>query len=76
MDKQDNTTYLQESLQPQYFAGSIICIILVIAFVVLRFIAQRSIGKANELDNWVILVAAVCPSIICCGSQLTILRRL
>ncbi|KAM0801010.1 hypothetical protein BDR22DRAFT_786059, partial [Usnea florida] len=44
---------------PQYLAGSIICIILVVLSVILRFIAQRSIGRMNEPDNWIIIVAAV-----------------
>lgn len=62
MDKRDNKSYLEETLQPHYLAGSIICIILVILCLTLRFIAQGSIGRTNELDNWIILVAAVRPS--------------
>ena len=58
----DSTPSLAATLESQYLAGSIICIILVILSVFLRLIAQRSIGRINEPDNWIIVVAAVCCS--------------
>lgn len=58
----DSAPSLAATLEPQYLAGSIICIILVILSVFLRLIAQRSIGRINAPDNWIIVVAAVCYS--------------
>ena len=74
-DPMDSESFLEATLRPQYLAGSIICIILVILSVVLRFIAQRSIGRMNEPDNWIIIVAAVWIPIICSGSPLTVAHR-
>ena len=74
-DPMDSESFLEATLRPQYLAGSIICIILVILSVILRFIAQRSIGRMNEPDNWIIIVAAVWIPIICSGSPLTISHR-
>ena len=74
-DPMDSESFLEATLQPQYLAGSIICIILVILSVSLRFIAQKSIGRMNEPDNWIIIVAAVWIPIICSESPLTAAHR-
>lgn len=60
MDIQYQIAHYDDSQQPEYLAGLIICVVIIVTSLSARLYAQHLIQQLWQPDNWLALVAAVC----------------